>query len=304
MSYTFTQTELGAGNIQLDVLWSVNAQQYKLQSNLQFTQLLRTIFDVADYLATSAVPDYRLLRPAPATNDTLENVSAGKLAGSALTIGTKNVAIGSNALNACLNGTANTGIGDSAYRGQTGGSNNVAIGQRALSGNGVSTGGAGNIGIGYQAGTGVTTGSGNVFVGRDTGFDVGAASNNTGIGSNALQLVKGNVNSALGFGAGLAINSGTNNVCLGDNAGTTINTGSNNTMVGSSANVDSFARSLCVSIGKGATSPAVDGSLAIGGTAANAMANLNVATAGGAAVGEYLNIYLNGVQRKIALLLP
>jgi hypothetical protein len=34
------------------------------------------------------------------------------------------------------------------------------------------------------------------------------------------------------------------------------------------------------------------------------MGNLNVAAAGAVAVGEYLNIYLNGVQRKIALLLP
>ena len=54
MSYTFTQTELGAGNIQIDVLWSVTAQNYILQSNLQFTQLVRTIFDVADSLAASS----------------------------------------------------------------------------------------------------------------------------------------------------------------------------------------------------------------------------------------------------------
>jgi hypothetical protein len=92
---------------------------------------------------------------------------------------------------------------------------------------------------------------------------------------------------------------------MGNNVGATLATGTNNIIIGRAANVDNAARSLCLVFGHNATTPAVDGSLVIGGSGAgNAMANLNVATAGGAAVGEYLNIYLNGVQRKIALLLP
>ena len=80
--------------------------------------------------------------------------------------------------------------------------------------------------------------------------------------------------------------------------------GGSNIIIGHEANVDDSGRQRCIVLGRSAVSPASDGSLAIGGTGGNVMANLNVATAGAAAAGEYLNIYINGVQRKIALLLP
>jgi len=251
MSYTFTQTELGAGNIQLDVLWSVTAQRYILQSNLQFPQLLRTIFDVADSLAAS-VPDYRLLRLAPATSVALSNVAAG-----------------TNALgSASLTGASNAAVGVNALAANTTGSNNCAFGEGTLAAN--------------------LTGN-----------------NLSAFGHNALALCTSSGNCAFGQGAGAAVTSGSGNILMGNNVGATLATGTNNIIIGRAANVDNAARSLCLVFGHNATTPAVDGSLVIGGVGAgNAMANLNVATAGGAAVGEYLNIYLNGVQRKIALLLP
>jgi len=214
MSYTFNQTELGAGNIQINVLWSVTAKQYKLQSNLQFSQLVRTIFDVADALEAN-VPRYRLLEPNQATSDSNENVGAGKDASAALTTGIQNSAYGSKALK-----SATTGIR--------------------------------NVAVGWSAGF-LTNGSDNVVVGA---------------------------NSLVGAG-----------------------TGSFNTILGASVSANA-TQSYQVMLGYAANSPAPSGSLSIGGTGSNAMVNLNVATAGGAAVGEYLNIYINGVQRKIALLLP
>jgi len=217
MSYTFTQTELGAGNIQLDVLWSFNAQRYILQSNLQFTQLTRTIFDVADSLIAS-VPDYRLLRPFPATQDT--------------TLG--------------LNG--NTAGGRSALIGVTTGISNTAFGSQALSSN-----------------------NGN---------------NQTAIGINSLKQ-----------------SNAFNNTAVGSESGATLQGGSSNTLLGYTADVDSGSRNLCIALGVGAKSPAVDGSLSVGGTGGNAMGNLISGTAGGSS-GNHLNIYLNGTQYKIALLNP
>jgi hypothetical protein len=93
------------------------------------------------------------------------------------------------------------------------------------------------------------------------------------------------------------------NTCVGHAAGLSVTIGDSNTLIGREAAVTSGSQSYCIALGHGATAPA-SGSLAIGGTGADVMTNLNVATAGGAATGEYLNIYINGVQRKIALLLP
>ena len=113
-------------------------------------------------------------------------------------------------------------------------------------------------------------------------------------------------NSAFGNQAANAITTGNNNCIFGGGAGQQITTGNSNTVIGFNANVTGSARSLCVVLGRAATSPAVDGSLSVGGAvgSGNEMTNLNVATAGAAAAGEFLNIYINGIQRKIALLLP
>jgi len=58
-----------------------------------------------------------------------------------------------------------------------------------------------------------------------------------------------------------------------------------------------------VVLGRSATSPAIDGTLSIGGTAGNVMSNLTSGAAG-AATGQYLQVWLNGTQYKIALLNP
>jgi len=228
MSYTFTQTELGAGNIQLDVLWSVNAQSYILQSNLQFTQLLRTIFDVADYLATSAVPDYRLLRPAPATGGS--NVAAGANALQDLTTGTNNSAFGSAALRFNLTGSSNCAFGSGALNRATG-TQNVGVGANCL----VNSTGLNNSAFGYAANGNITT-----------------ASNNTAIGAFAL----------------LGNTTGASNTALGEQAGIRINTGSSNTILGREANVDTAARNNCIAIGREAVAGANgDGQIAIGSAA-------------------------------------
>ena len=269
MSYTFTQTELGAGNIQLDVLWSVNAQNYILQSNLQFPQLLRTIFDVADTLAAGAsVPDYRLLRPAPATDAVLSNVAAGSSALASNITGTNNTAIGVNAL-AQNTANDNTAVGASALQVNTTGVRNVAVGVQA---NYLNQIGVNNTAVGYAAIKSNVSGS-----------------SNTGVGTSALETATGNENTGIGFGAGFRVTTGQGNTFLGAFADLAVGGG---------------AREYNVVLGRSANAPNLNGTLSIGGTGTTAMANLNVATAGGAAVGEYLNIYLNGVQRKIALLLP
>jgi hypothetical protein len=113
----------------------------------------------------------------------------------------------------------------------------------------------------------------------------------------------GNGNIGIGRDALKNANGPDANICIGTQAGDTIQAGGSNIIIGHEADVDDAGRQRCIVLGRSATSPAIDGSLVIGGTAGNAMANLNVASAG-AAAGEYLNIYINGVQRKIALLLP
>jgi len=71
-------------------------------------------------------------------------------------------------------------------------------------------------------------------------------------------------------------------------------------MLGTQTDVDSGARTNCVVIGANTTSPALDGSLSIGGTGGDAMGNL-VTTSGGTSAGQDLIIYLNGTRYRIAL---
>ena len=351
MSYTLTQTELGAGNIQIDVLWSVTAQNYILQSNLQFTQLTKTIFDVADSIVNTAIPDYRLLRPTPATSSVTNNVAAGfeallSVSGTgnsafgfaslkATTSGLNNTAVGAVSLGLNVTGNRNTAVGfEAAYLGMivsdntaigyralrnTTGANNVAIGGDSLLANTTATG---NVGIGLLAGANAGTGSENVAIGQQSGIGatsarcvaVGkqalaamtSATNNVGVGYQAgLALTSGGNNTAVGYqalGAGTGV-AKSNHTCIGYNSGIAITTGLQNTLIGSGANVDAGARSRCVNIGYNTISPAVDGSLSIGGAAGDAMGNLISGTAGVHA-GQHLVIYLNGTQYKIALLPP
>jgi hypothetical protein len=385
MSYTFTQTELGAGNIQLDVLWSVNAQRYILQSNLQFTQLTRTIFDVADSLSAlipPTTPDYRLLRPFPATEDTTLGLNGNTTAGLNANTGggLGNTTFGSNAkkdpTNYCVavgfealksnSGNNNTAIGyQASYAGSPsgnsntsvgyyshargGGDFNVGIGSNSLVNNtanyNVAVGdnslrtndfGVDNVAIGAFSLNQNVTGSSNSAVGRsslrdNTGSENSAfgkealtqntsGSNNTAVGFQALASNRtASVNTAVGAYA-LNANNGTNgantgvgtyclfastgahNTGFGYQAGQSIVAGNGNTIAGSGADVDSGSRSLCLVLGRGAVSPAVNGSLAIGGTGANTMTNLVVGLGGFVAGANYLSIYLSGTQYKIALL--
>lgn len=207
----------------------------------------------------ASTPDYRLLRPTPAT--TAGNLGANTAGGKETlasvqpnggnTEGVFNTAFGWYALNSNTIGIRNTAFGSNASQNNNIGDDNIAVGVSALLSN--------------------TNGNGNIAIGRE-----------------ALKNC----------------DSPDANICIGTKAGETIGAGGSNIVIGHEANVDDSGRQRCVVLGRSAVSPAVDGSLAIGGTGGNVMGNLNVATAGGTATGEYLNIYINGVQRKIALLLP
>jgi hypothetical protein len=254
MAYTLTQTSLGASSVQLDVLWSVNAQHYILQSDLMFKQLLQTIFDVADYLAVNSTPDYRLLRPFPATDSgaTTNNIGIGTNANSSVASGNNNLAVGVSALAANTSGANNTAIGLNAMRQLQTPSGCIAIGVTAMTG-------AGSFAIG---------GTSNICV-----------------GNNAL----GNIDAA------------NNNVAIGVNSGNVINLGSQNTFLGGNTNCTGANTNFNVAIGYGATAPNLSGTLSVGGSGANAMANLTSVSAGGSA-GLHLIIYLNGTPYKIQLL--
>lgn len=249
MSYSLTTG--GEGTVATaQVVWSVNGQTYKFRSDNNFLSWITTIFTVADVVAGNA-PDYRLLRPAPATDVANGNIGAGDSALSSVTSGINNSAVGNSALRDNDTGSNNTATGANALQGNTAGANNIAIGANAILSN--------------------QNGNDNIAVGKDALKNVNAPDANIGIGSKA---------------------------------GETLVSGGSNIIIGHEANVDDAGRQRCIVLGRSAVSPAVDGSLSIGGTGGNAMTNLNVATSGGTASGEFLNIYINGVQRKIQLLLP
>jgi hypothetical protein len=166
------------------------------------------------------------------------------------------------------------------------GTNNVFVSSTALAS--TSIGSQNNIAVGVNALTANVAGDDNVAMGHEAPYSNTNGNGNIGIGRDALKNANGP----------------DANICIGTQAGDGIQEGGSNIIIGHEADVDNSGRQRCIVLGRSATSPAIDGSLAIGGTAANAMANLNVTGAGAAAVGEYLNIYINGVQRKIALLLP
>ena len=183
----------------MDVLWSVNAQRYILQSNLQFPQLLRTIFDVADTLAASIAPDYRLLRPSPATSDALANVAAGR---NALSILTGNAA------------AFNTAVGDSAMKNLTDCNQNIAIGANAMQGTSTppySAGGFSNIAIGNNSLQNITDGSGNICIGASCGGGISSGTKNTLVGSlaNISGAGTNNYNVVLGYATSAPNLSGT-----------------------------------------------------------------------------------------------
>jgi len=165
------------------------------------------------------------------------------------------------------------------------GTNNVFVSSGALAS--TSIGSQNNIAVGVNALTANAVGDDNVAMGHEALYSNTNGNGNIGIGRDALKNANGP----------------DANICIGTQAGDTIQAGGSNIIIGHEADVDNGGRQRCIVLGRSAVSPAIDGSLAIGGTAGNVMANLT-GTSAGAAAGDYLNIYINGVQRKIALLLP
>ena len=212
-------------------------------------------------------------------------------------VGAGNINVGETALaSASLSGSNNSAVGASALNLNTAGGNNSAYGTNALSGNII---GNGNSAFGVNA-------LSNNNADNNTAFGVNALQSNqagvsnTAIGSNSLNSCNSYNNTAVGQGSLFVCVSGNSNSALGLNAGLSVATGIRNTLLGTQADVDSGARSNCVVIGSLAVSPAVDGSLSIGGTGGNAMGNI-VTASGGTSASEDLIIYLNGTRYRIAL---
>jgi len=211
--------------------------------------------------------------------------------------GAANIAVGETALaSASLSGSNNSAVGASALTLNTTGGNNSAYGTNALSNNLV---GSFNTAIGVNA-LQLSTASNNTAFGSNTLKSNLTGVNNVAVGISALQAADSYNNTSVGQGSLFACTSGNSNSALGLNAGLTVTAGSRNTLLGTQADVDSGARSNCVVLGSLAISPAVDGSLSIGGTGGNAMGNI-VTASGGTSAGQDLIIYLNGTRYLIAL---
>jgi len=245
----------------------------------------------------------------------INNVAVGVNSLSSNTTGQNNTAVGSNSLLKNSTSSGNTAFGSSALRDNNGGNSNSAFGVNSLQNNST---GSNNTSLGVNGLLFNSTGFSNVAVGVDSlrnnlnGFYNAAlgvnslysntvGNSNTSIGIESMKnSLSGSANSVLGFSTLLNNISGIHNSAIGYEAGKTIVSGDFNTLLGSAADVDTGSRKFCVCIGRGATSPAVNGSLAIGGTGGNAMGNL-LASSGGTSSGQDLVIYLNGTRYLIAL---
>ena len=127
-------------------------------------------------------------------------------------------------------------------------------------------------------------------------------SGNIAIGENTLNKNNnGNNNIAVGRGALENCDSPDANIGVGTQAGKTIGNGGSNIIIGHEADVDESWRQRCIVLGRSAVSPAIDGSLAIGGTSGNAMSGLTTTTAPTGATGTFLRIWLNGSEFRIPI---
>ena len=127
-------------------------------------------------------------------------------------------------------------------------------------------------------------------------------SGNIAIGENTLNKNKnGNNNIAVGRGALENCDSPDANIGVGTQAGKTIVSGGSNIVIGHEADVDVSWRQRCIVLGRNAVSPAIDGSLAIGGTGGNVMTSLTTTTAPTGATGTWLQIWLNGLEYRIPI---
>jgi hypothetical protein len=215
------------------------------------------------------------------SNNTFVNDSA--LASASLS-GSDNTAAGTDALSGNTSGSYNTAVGTTALRYNTTANYNTAIGYASMSNNAVT--GTFNTGVGIQACRDNSGGTQNTAAGAGALRDNTTGQDNTAVGFTSLIQAAGNYNTA-----------------IGSQAGDTIVTGASNTIVGRAADVDSGDRNKCVVLGASAVSPALDGTLAIGGTSFSAMDNLITSTAPTGAT-SYLRIWLNGTEYRILLTRP
>lgn len=142
----------------------------------------------------------------------------------------------------------NTLIGQLAGNGSlaTAGAGNVSLGYATL--NALTTG-VSNVGIGYSALTDITTGSRNTAVGYGTllGTSVTSFTDNTALGNNAGNLIRGNQNTLLGSRSGEAITTGANNIAVGYNSASAYTSSeSSNIIIG---NLGTVAESNVIKIG-------------------------------------------------------
>jgi hypothetical protein len=225
------------------------------------------------------------------------NTASGQGALQGNTTGSSNTASGTQALLSNTTGGSNSAFGQGSLASNTTASANTAVGQQALNQN---TTGGNNTASGLQALFSNTTGGNNTASGLQALFSNTTGGNNTAVGAYAIFNGTNEANTGVGTYS-LFANTGAHNAGFGYQAGGSIVAGSGNTIVGSGADVDSGPRSLCLVLGRGAVSPAVNGSLAIGGTGGNAMNGLTTTIVPTGATGTWLRIWLNGLEYRIPI---
>jgi hypothetical protein len=212
--------------------------------------------------------------------------------------GAANINVGETALaSASLTGPNNTAVGVNALAINTSGGSNAAYGTNALSSNII---GNGNSAFGVNALANSNADSNTAF-GESSLKSNQTGINNVAVGISSLEACNSYNNTGVGKGSLFSCTSGNSNAAFGLNAGGTITTGIRNTLLGTQSDVDAQGRSNCVVIGSLAISPAVDGSLAIGGTGGNAMNGLTTTTAPTGVTGTWLRIWLNGLEYRIPI---
>lgn len=147
-----------------------------------------------------------------------------------------NIAVGDTALDSNTTGTNNTAVGYDALTANTDGVQNAAFGSLALDAN---TGGDYNTAVGYSALTTATTANYNTGLGYRAVNATVTGAGNTGVGADALLLVTGANNTAIGYLAGDALTTGSNNTIIGHGADASSATVSNEVTLGN-ASVTSF----------------------------------------------------------------
>jgi hypothetical protein len=143
--------------------------------------------------------------------------------------GDENTAVGHLALCRNQGGSSNTGVGQKALFLNDSGSNNVAMGVNALFSNTTGSWNTGlglnalyysdtgcyNTSVGWQSGLGSDTGCYNTSVGTCTLANISSCSGNTALGSDSLQTISGNYNTAIGYCSGYLHTTGDCNVFIG-----------------------------------------------------------------------------------------